>query len=83
MGFVSFNGDGDTVTFDSDFEILSQATDASNAGFFGSGLVNKTLADTNADKYVLTTVTGEPHGMLYFSVILTNCDIFMSFCVML
>lgn len=70
IGFVSLNV-RQVYNFSSDFEILSQATNLFNTGYFGHGLIEK---NDVGGVYLLQQVSGEPHGTLLFQVsVLSMC----------
>eukprot|EP00039_Didymoeca_costata_P011930 m.170006 g.170006 ORF g.170006 m.170006 type:complete len:896 (+) comp15334_c0_seq2:58-2745(+) len=63
--FLAFAGaSGNQVySFNNDFEILSQASSATNRGYFGHGEASRVDTGTSYD---LQEMSGEPHGMLLF-----------------
>ena len=74
LAFLSINND-QVYTFDTDFEILSQATTQANRGFFGFGLAERVVSGS---QFQLRERFGEPHGVIVFPVSdLSNVDLLL------
>ena len=66
FAYVSLNGN--TLTFDRDFEIVSQSDLLGGPGYWGSGTAAKQLVTIGGvTLYQLVAQGGEPHGLLRFT----------------
>ncbi len=66
FAYVSLNGN--TLTFDRDFEIVSQSDLLGGPGYWGSGTAVKQLVTIGGvTLYQLVAQGGEPHGLLRFT----------------
>ena len=66
LAYVSINNN--TLSFDHDFEIISQSDEVGGAGYFGAGKASK-LQESNGleNSYQLIGQQGEPHGVIKFA----------------
>ncbi|MFM9100453.1 MAG: putative Ig domain-containing protein, partial [Cyanobium sp.] len=66
FAYVSINGN--TLTFDRDFVIVSQSDAAGGSGYWGSGTTAKQQVTLDGlTRYQLVAQSGEPHGLLRFT----------------
>ncbi|MFN7227929.1 MAG: putative Ig domain-containing protein, partial [Synechococcaceae cyanobacterium] len=66
FAYVSINGN--TLTFDRDFEIVSQSDAVGGPGYWGSGTAAKQQVTIGGvTRYQLVAQGGEPHGLLRFT----------------